>query len=249
MNIKIHLDKNNLHHAYLIEGNKADVLPELFSFLSEIGIETKANPDFTHIDIDNFKIDEALMLKNMSMQMSFGGGRKVFIVSVNSFSPDAQNSMLKMFEEPVVNTHFFIIVPEVDALIKTLISRFYLVKNENENIFVGGAENFLSSSYSQRIEYIKNLLAEVNDSEDEDEEETEKTLVLESKRSKALNFLNSLEFSLHNKMSKMPIGMSKTVFDTAVFEQIFQARKYIRQPGSSAKMLLESVALSIPEKI
>lgn len=247
--IQKHFDKNNLHHAYLIEGNKVDILPELFLFLNVIGIETKANPDFAHIDIDNFKIEEALMLRNMSTQMSFSGGKKVFIVSANSFSSDAQNSMLKMFEEPVANTHFFIIVPEINALIRTFISRFYLIKNENDKIKIKEIEEFLTSTLPVRIEYIKNLLADVEESGDEDEEEIEKTLALESKRSKALKFLNSLEFSLHNKMSKMPIGMSKTVFDTAVFEQIFQARKFIRQPGSSVKMLLESVALSIPEKI
>ena len=250
MNIKKHLDKNNLHHAYLIEGSKADILPEIFIFLSGMGIETKGNPDFTHIDIDSFKIDEAFFLRDMSNQKAFSENKKIFIISANSFSPDAQNAMLKMFEEPIVDTHFFIIVPEVDALIRTLVSRFYLIKNETENIKIKEIEEFLASTLPARIEYIKNLLADVAENEDEDDEEVEKTLALESKRSKALKFLNSLELALHNKKITC-VGHQDSRYPIPVdfFEQIFQARKYIRQPGSSAKTLLESVALSIPEKI
>ena len=245
-----HLDKNNLHHAYLIEGSKEQILPELFVFLAEVGVETKGNPDFSHIDIDNFKIDEAFFLRDMSNQKAFSENKKIFIISANSITPDAQNAMLKMFEEPTLDTHFFIIVPEIDALIRTLVSRFYLIKNETENIKIKEIEDFLASTLPTRIEYIKNLLADVAENEYEDDEEVEKTLALESKRSKALKFLNSLELSLHNKKIT-GVGHQDSRCPTPVdfFDQIFEARKFIRQPGSSAKTLLESVALSIPEKI
>ena len=108
--IKEHLDKNNLHHAYLIEGARDEIVPEILTFCENINIKTSGNPDFCHISIDNFKIDEAFDLRAMSVNKSFSSKKRIFVVSVNSFSLDAQNVLLKMFEEPVPDTHFFLIV-------------------------------------------------------------------------------------------------------------------------------------------
>src|SRR3989344_9107345 len=118
--IKKHLDKNNLHHAYLIEGSREEIIPEIFSFCESLDIKTSGNPDFCHIVVDNFKIDEAFDLRSMSSNKSFTASKKIFLISANSFSLDAQNVLLKMFEEPTEDTHFFLVVPDANALLKTL---------------------------------------------------------------------------------------------------------------------------------
>ena len=53
-----HLDKNNLHHAYLIEGMRDEIIPEILVWLESLGVKTSANPDFCQILIDNFKKEE-----------------------------------------------------------------------------------------------------------------------------------------------------------------------------------------------
>ena len=70
MSILEHLDKNNLHHAYLIEGARDEIIPEILKFCEKLDIKTLGNPDFCHISIDNFKIDEALDLRSMSSNKS-----------------------------------------------------------------------------------------------------------------------------------------------------------------------------------
>ena len=35
-----HLDKNNLHHAYLIEGQREEIIPEILNFLKTLNINT-----------------------------------------------------------------------------------------------------------------------------------------------------------------------------------------------------------------
>ena len=240
--INRHLDKNNLHHAYLVEGKRDEIVPEILSFCENLNIKTSGNPDFCKIVIDNFKIKEALNLRAMSTDKSFSSSRKVFIIYANSFSLDAQNVLLKMFEEPIENTHFFLVVPDVNSLLKTLVSRFYLIKTAPTSAGVGAptesvGEKFISMPLQKRIDFIKELLIEP-----EEDEEGNEVAILDSTRSKALKFLNTLEATLHKKMSK-------TVFDTNIFEQIFKVREFLRMPGSSTKTLMESVALVIPEKI
>ncbi len=133
-----HLDKNNLHHAYLIEGTRDEIVPEILEFFQNLGVETVGNPDFIQISIDNFKIEEAFSLRSMSadksltVALSAQGGKKIFIICANSFSLDAQNVLLKMFEEPIENTHFFLIVPDANTLLKTLVSRFYFISIKSE---------------------------------------------------------------------------------------------------------------------
>ncbi len=231
------VDTNNLHHAYLIEGSRDIVVPEILDLIKSLGVETSNNPDFSHISIDNFKMDEALSLRQMGAEKSFTTGKKFFVVSTNTFSLDAQQALLKLFEEPIENTHFFVVVPEADALIKTLISRFYLLSPKT----VLGAEldrqagEFLAMPLQKRIDFIKELLAE--------EDEDGYTVVLDSARSRSLKFLNALEFVLHNRMSRKAFDI---VEDFSFFDQIFKARQFLRQPGSATKTLMESVALRVP---
>src|SRR3989338_8919375 len=141
--ISRHLDKNNLHHAYLIEGARDEIVPEILAFCENLNIKTAGNPDFCHITIDNFKIDEAFSLRAMSSDKSFSSLKKIYVISINSISLDAQNVLLKMFEEPIENTHFFMIVPDANALLKTLVSRFYVIKGKNAHILEKEAQKFI----------------------------------------------------------------------------------------------------------
>ena len=196
MSILEHLDKKNLHHAYLIEGMRDLIIPEIVKFCESVNIKTSGNPDFIHISIDNFKIDEAFDLRAMSSNKSFSSAKKIFVICVNNFSLDAENVLLKMFEEPIPDTHFFLVVPDINALLKTLISRFYLIKSKNKsNSGQIEAKKFIAMSLRNRIDFIKELLAEP---EKEDEEGNE-IAVLDSTRSNDLKFLNELETILHQR--------------------------------------------------
>jgi hypothetical protein len=230
MSIREHLDKNNLHHAYLIEGERDLIVPEILTFCETINIKISGNPDFAQIVIDNFKIDEAFELRSMSTNKGFSTSKKIFLLCVNTFSLDAQNVLLKMFEEPIENTHFFLVVPDTNALLKTLVSRFYLISSRQGLVGDGEAKKFLAMSLSLRLNFLKDFLAE----------EEEEKVSTDSARAKSLRFLNALEATLYKKF------ILKTVFDTTFFEHIFKAREFLRMPGSSTKSLMESVALIVP---
>jgi DNA polymerase III delta prime subunit len=248
------IDKNNLHHAYLIEGARDEIVPEILSLFETFGINSIGNPDFVSITIDNFKIDEAFELRAMSTDKSFGTGKKIFLICANSFSLDAQNVLLKMFEEPKENTHFFLVVPDANILLKTLVSRFYFISAlSNTKDSVKEAEKFIAMPLKSRVDFIKELLT---DTEEEDEEGNE-IIALDSNRSKALKFLNALETILEGKLVKdfeggrfqPEAGVKPKNTLQVCLEHILKVREFLRLPGSSAKSLMESVALIIPEKI
>ena len=230
------LDKNNLHHAYLIEGAVDDIVPEILEFMDILGVKTSNNPDFQHISVDSFKIKDARNLKSFGAERGFSSGKKIFLISANSFLLEAQNALLKMFEEPIENVHFFLVVPDSNSLLRTFVSRFYLIRPENYKNDLKEAEKFINMSLNQRIDFIKELLADSTTETDDVENEEELIPTGDSARVKSLKFLNLLELSLHNKMPK----------NIDFFKQIFKVREFLRIPGSSPKTLLESVALTIP---
>ncbi len=232
MTLKEHLRKDNFHHAYLIEGNIDEITKEVNKFINILKIKTEGNPDFIQIHTDSFKIEDARNLKLYGNQKSYLSSKKIFIISANNFLLEAQNSLLKIFEEPIKNTHFFIITPDASGLLKTLISRFYFISlKENSVEKEKDIEKFIAMPLVARINFIKELLAEEDDGED--------ISPTNSPRSKSLIFLNTLEFCLHKKMSK-------NLFDEEVFHHFFKIREFLRTPGSSPKTLMESVALITP---
>lgn len=238
-----HLNKNNLHHAYLIEGEPGEVLPQIIKFLKNMSVDTHGNPDFIQINTDTFKIDDARLLKSYGSQRGFSyanEAKKIFVISANSFLLEAQNSLLKLFEEPIPNTHFFLITPDVNSLLETLVSRFYLISTRQDlKEAQGEAEKFLKMTERARLDFIKKLLT-VDELEDGEGNEIAS---VDSARSKATKFLNALESILHNQMSKMPFD---TLVEARIFEHFFKVRKYLRMPGSSAKTLMESLAFITP---
>jgi len=213
-------------------------LSEIMRFLESIDIKTSGNADFSLISLDSFSVENARNLKSLSVEKSFSSSlsaqanKRIFIISTNNFLLEAQNTLLKMFEEPIEDVIFFLIVPDKNALLKTLASRFYVISLERAlGEEAEMADKFLNMSLQKRVDFIKDLLIE-NEGE---EEELEKSV-----RLKALKFLNALEHILHKKL------VSRTVLDIGVFEHFFKVRKFLRMPGSSTKSLMESVAFLTP---
>lgn len=221
----LHIDENNLHHAYLIAGNKELAVPKIESFLTEtLKYSLQGNPDYTKEEFVNFGVDDGHRIAAAHMKRAIAGDKKIFLISVSSFSHEAQNALLKMFEEPTENTHFFIVVPSVDILLPTLKSRLLtvIIKNETE-IDTNQAKLFFKASISQRIKMLGSCIEDKNKHE-------------------SLIFLNSLEHFARQIFLQDQSSVSWREF----LEDLVAARGYLRDRSPSVKMLLEHLAHTAP---
>lgn len=220
------INKNNLHHAYLLEGNQS-ILEDLLSYFdTELKFNTKSNPDFYLKNFDTFRIEDARELNKIKDEKSFSGDKKILLIITNSILREAQNAMLKMFEEPIENTYFFLIIKNKNTLLPTFLSRFYFVDLNKSNLeFEKEVEKFLKMNLKEKIDFIKVF------TEKEDEEESDYV----APRHKALAFLDTLESKLYENKTK----------NYEAFEKIFITRSYLRDHSSSAKTLLEALALNL----
>ncbi len=210
-------DKDSLHHAYFIEGERASALAALEAFLKEaFGLSRHGHPDVHYAEHESLGIDESRELQAMQSMRPVMGDRKVFILSVGGMTGEAQNSLLKVFEEPTPGTHFFVIASSRRMLLPTLASRMIVVSHESakgrEAGMAQGSKEFIRMSPKDRLAFVAKIV------EDKD-------------RAAAEAFLEALVSDLH-AMGKM-----------RAVREIILLSQYLRDRASSLKLILERAAL------
>lgn len=217
----------NLHHAYCLIGDNVKITENLKkTFKKELDFTIEGNPDFWYGEYETLGIDDTRNLNKLHGMRPVASDKKIFVVCANFITEQAQNAMLKMFEEPRGDTHFFLIMPKL-GLIGTLKSRMMIIENKSDVNSIIDVERFLKMKSGERMIEIKRLMEEIS------EEEKSKIEVVK--------FINSLEAELKNK-----INFSKDKNKAGIFEEIEMVREYAGEQSPSLKMLLEHLALVIP---
>ncbi len=144
----------HLHHAYLLIGSRASAEEFLHSFWGEKGIKLTGSPDYFPWSGELFGIDEARELTSRAAGKAFTG-KKVFLIAPDRISDEAQNALLKTFEDPYENTHFFLVVREEELILPTLRSRVQILRVEKKGEEENEAKKFLSLSCKDRLSFAK----------------------------------------------------------------------------------------------
>ena len=229
------------HHAYIYEGSLsqlpllAENARERFGFLGE------HNPDVQVLAHEKFGIDEARELTHTTSFKSLSG-RSLFIIGVSYINSEAQQALLKLFEEPQEGATFILLAPH-GTVIATLRSRLMAYPEKLAHLsqkssgrltaqsrvgfqtFAQAAQVFLAQNAKDRSAEIAKLL--------KDEEGT---------KERVRDFLQALEVVLHGALLKTK--GKKEIRDG--LEDIAKVRSYANDRSPAMKMLLEHLALSLP---
>ena len=223
-----------LHHAYCVVGETEQAFPRIERSLErELGFPVKGNPDFWRGEYETFGIDEARQLKEASTRHALGA-RKVFILAARGLTSEAQNALLKTFEEPAANTIFFLVVPSAEILLPTVRSRLQFVFVEPDSDANGAreAEQFLAETVPARLARMQAMLAALEKEKDEKEDSDEPL----REKARIFAFLDAVERAAAQKIKTHPEAL----------EEILGVKKYMRDRAPSLKLLLEHLALVLP---
>lgn len=150
------LTSGGWHHAYLFIGAPDEGRKHFASFLEILGVEKNNNPDVFTFELETFGIDDARHLSALSAEKAFGS-KKVFLLSPQRFTLEAQNALLKTLEEPSPETHFFLVTRERGTLLPTLLSRVQILEmrrgNSEEQSELG--DKFLTLDLTRRLNFAK----------------------------------------------------------------------------------------------
>ena len=228
------------HHAYYLAGDRS-LVTVIEDMVKDDGlVHAEANGDYYRRDFSSFTIDDARELRIAhETRPTHPGGWKIFILYFGGITVEAQNALLKLFEEPAEYAKFFIIIPSEHLLLPTVRSRLALLeianiapkKHASGSDMPGSvrslAEKFVSSSQAERLLLIKKLMDDIAN----------------EKRTKqdAIDLVHAIEKVLYER--KLGIGNDPARMQAMHVIQI--AGKYAYDRSPSLKMLLEFVALSI----
>ena len=150
----------NLHHANLLIGTPEEAESYLRSLCDSWGVRLPNNPDFFAFKMETFGIDEARKLKLLSARKAVTT-KKIFLITPTRLTLEAQNALLKTFEDPFPNALFFLGVREESLVIPTLLSRMQIIRTRGGNVAAGAeAEKFLSLSVKNRLLFAKSFADE-----------------------------------------------------------------------------------------
>ena len=220
-----------LHHAYVVVGDREKMRDQILALIGEhLGVVTQGNPDVSNFVFTSLGIDEARDISRRQSSSGFGAvkkgevSRKFFIISADTITHEAQNALLKTFEEPTGGTHFFVILPRTEMLLPTLVSRVVMIANETvKHEEAELAKEFLASVLEDRFIMIKKLT------------ETKKDEPIDRERIR--RFLDALEQLMAREVNTQRFKEKVATF--------YEVRGYLVERGSSPKMLLEHLAMNL----
>jgi hypothetical protein len=207
------------HHAYIYEGAQ-DLVAELADNARELlGFSKDHNPDVHVEQWEKFGIDDAQKLKETA-GLRNTSGRALFVLGIASITSEAQQALLKLFEEPQAGSVFVLLMPH-GTLLPTLRSRLMRYPEKLKLPEQKSSLVFLKASSKNRSEFVTKLL------KDED-----------NQKERVREFLLELEAELAKKI--------KNKEARAGLEDIAKVRSYVADRSPSLKMLLEHLALTLP---
>lgn len=117
------------HHAVLLLGDTTDHRLFIEEQLG-ISLSTSSDPDLVVSTHESFGIDEARELKNRAYQKALERDKQLFILFLGEITREAQNALLKLFEDPP-QARFLLSLPRRELLLPTLFSRFLLRETQH----------------------------------------------------------------------------------------------------------------------
>lgn len=232
MNIFEELLPSNLYHSYVIEGDGNVIVKELLGFLEARGDIEKNSSDVLSQFYESFTMEDSEYIKDWHSKLGITDGKRICIIATKFINREAEQTLLKIIEEPLSNTHFFIIVPDASVLLPTIISRTHTIKIEPQDNKLLQKEviSFLKLSPKERIDTVALMIKNNKDEENSGQ-----------LRYYATSFVNELESIFYQKW-KIDRSDTNTQF---ILEELQKARGYLSTPGAGVKMILEHISLLI----
>ena len=223
--------KSLTHHAYCVAGAGVWQVAEFAEKIREaFGIE-RGNPDVVALSVPSFGIDDAHEFRGWAENRAVRGGKKFFILGADNITREAQNALLKTFEEPTPHTHFFLLIKNANALIPTLRSRVEVVSAEEAGISSpeGGAEEakeFLATSIEKRLALAEKIAKALKDER--------------MTRGEAVALISDMVGAARGN------GMFPRAYAEGL-EHLARAEEYARDRSASLKIILEHLAVVLPK--
>ncbi len=234
----------NRQHAYVIEAGAEEGIEIAQKYASEeLGIRNKGNADWIELRYGLLSVEDSRRVQELAVQAPIKSDKKALAIAANRAYHEAQNALLKLFEEPPEGTYLFLIVPTAGMLLPTLRSRVQILENpKKKNTIIydsdGIAAEFIKGSKEKRTALIKKLTS------GRDEEERREN------REAALAIVNGIEAVAYRDVVRPTADVGRsTSYIWALLKELQVLRGYLHDRSAPVKMILEHLSLVLPRNL
>lgn len=223
-------------HAYYVESEQEQGIEQVRSFAEkELLMEGKANPDIIVLRYTVCSVDNARKVLTYAYQSGVSG-QKLIVLATERLFHEAQNALLKVFEEPPVGTTLVLVIPSLGILLPTLRSRLIEIPgNASSDTRISDmAESFMQASQSEREKIVKKLL-----DRSKSDKESEKQLA----RVEVQHLIAGITRMVHQSWRKKATKEQELLLREL---EVFTPLLY--QPSAPVKLILEHLLLTVPKK-
>lgn len=176
--------------------------------------------DVRYVDEEVIGIENARSIIGYANVRPSNGLYQLIVICTKSIRVEAQQALLKILEEPPATTKFIVCVPTNAHLLPTLLSRLSEYKSDKEAEIKINTEfgDFKKLSYGERLSEISTRI---------DKKDTV--------------WIEQIRAGLSQMLTKEIANLEKTTVHS-----LNMVVENLNQRGSSNKMLLEELALSLP---
>jgi len=234
------------HHAFVIEKEAEEGIKIALAWAEkELEMKPEGNPDVVVLRYGLFSVADARRVTELAVGAPFKGESKVLIITASRAYHEAQNALLKLFEEPPVGTYLFLILPSLGGLLPTLRSRVQVLNPMWDVVRPTSdvglpmshipevAEEFLRATKEKRSTIIKRLTS------GSDEEKRREN------REEAIALINGIEATVYRSQAALKLG-SETL---KLLSDIATLRSHLYDRSAPVRMILEHLSLVTPNNL
>lgn len=222
------------HHAFVIEAEAEAGIETAQAWVErELSMQVKGNPDVVVLRHGLLSVEDVRGIVDSAAQAPFRGDKKVIIITASRAYHEAQNALLKLFEEPPPGTYLFLILPTLGGLLPTLRSRIATIEPAGKHAkpsIPEEAVRFMQASRDKRSALIKKLAS----GKDEDERR--------ARRDEAIRIVNGIEAAAYGMLAR---GEHAEI--AALLSDIAVLRGNLYDRSAPLRMILEHVSLVLPK--
>src|SRR3989344_3647781 len=230
------------HHAFVIEAEEEEGIAAAQQWAEkELGMKIQGNPDVVVQRFGLLSVEDARGVAELAAGAPFVGEHKVVIIAASRAYHEAQNALLKLFEEPPRGTYLFLVLPALGGLLPTLRSRVQILNPyldvRRPTSDVGRRTSYTSEAAEEDIKPSKRkgsaMIKKLTSGKDEEERR--------ELRDEAIALVNGIEQAAYRND-----GFTKSI-NAALLSDIATLRGHLYDRSAPVKMILEHLSLVIPK--
>jgi hypothetical protein len=232
-------------HSYFVVGETEEGISAAGAFIQkELDMEISSNPNVMIFRYGLLSVDDARRIRSLAELSPTDGQQKALIISASRLFHEAQNALLKLFEEPPQGTLLILVIPTEGILLPTLRSRLLLLPSDEKKNSIHYAVSpatfaFLTVSKAEREKLVTKMIDRTKSDKDEEKQ---------AARLAAIQLVEGLIGTTYKSWNSEKNGekqksLQMTLKDLNTFLPILHER------SAPMKLIFEHIQMTLPEGI